>query len=567
MLLRPPRAWCLAIRAADTRINPFTACIVPEDAAYPRSHVTGDALRTHRYARHEVTLDTPLLKNLCEPVTIEPPGEPHDIVAQKLGVHPIGLHTARINGVLRTHYVRNLGGRRGRPIPILYTDQPLDSCSRTFAPPDPLWGWTAHHLAYRLPSDFEQTLDRVPAYRPLVSDRAYHDHPEAAEPPDAPKYDRRLPPPPPDYVWYKWKDGVYVGTEWDRKAEARREKYREKKSRGDLKPRVSTAKGSIKFDGWHWICPSCKRESHTLYCPLPPIHLELANHRDVGLLSEVDQLQPANQCFACWRCHGVRFISFIERSGWNAFITYVSGGLLFGREVPKPAMLIDAQRDGTLRKRAYRPQSDRKAPRRQQVLNRLMNGWTIRRIAQDLSISIRAVLNHVRALCTQHEVADRHALTKKLGSKHAQPLTQDERAEARYAEVERRLLRGLTYKQIIKELQTDWSRVNHDACKIYKRHGVSGRKALAKKFGVITSIEELRAKIRELLARGEGYPQIMRELGVSRNQVHHHAKVIYRREKVNGREGLMRMKSNFGALGDAVASDADKFSSGRCQTS
>jgi len=188
VLLRPPRAWCLAIRAADTRINPTTACIVPEDAAYPRSHLTGDALRTHRYAPHEVTLDTRLLKHLCEPVTIEPPGEQWDVIAQKLGVHPVSLNTARINGVLRSHYVRNLGGRRGR-IPVLYTDQPLDPCSRTFLPADPLWGWTAHYLAYRLPTDFEQTIERVPAYRAIVSDRAYSDHPEAAEPPDPPDWD------------------------------------------------------------------------------------------------------------------------------------------------------------------------------------------------------------------------------------------------------------------------------------------------------------------------------------------------------------------------------------------
>lgn len=138
LLLRPPRAWCLAVRAADTRINPFTARVVPEDAAYPRSHVTGEARRTHRYSPHEVTLDTPLLKKLCAPVTIDPLGLPHDQVAQKVGVTSMGLHTARINGVLRARYVRNLGGRRGRPIPMLYSHQPLDPCSRSFAPPDPL---------------------------------------------------------------------------------------------------------------------------------------------------------------------------------------------------------------------------------------------------------------------------------------------------------------------------------------------------------------------------------------------------------------------------------------------
>src|SRR5688572_6256677 len=108
MLQRPPRAWCIAIRAADTRINPFTARCVPEDAAYPRPLVTGDALRTHRYAGHEVTLDAPLLMKLCEPVTIDSPGEPYDVVAKKLGVHPIALNTARINGVLRARCHRGL---------------------------------------------------------------------------------------------------------------------------------------------------------------------------------------------------------------------------------------------------------------------------------------------------------------------------------------------------------------------------------------------------------------------------------------------------------------------------
>src|SRR4051812_36791501 len=35
MMRRPPRAWCLAARASDTRINPASAACVPEDAAYP----------------------------------------------------------------------------------------------------------------------------------------------------------------------------------------------------------------------------------------------------------------------------------------------------------------------------------------------------------------------------------------------------------------------------------------------------------------------------------------------------------------------------------------------------
>src|SRR3954468_22722037 len=76
-LLRPPRAWCLAVRASDTRINPAAAAIVPEHAVSPRGapHVTNPRAPT-RYLPHEVTLDAPLLRMLCRPVYIDPPGEP-----------------------------------------------------------------------------------------------------------------------------------------------------------------------------------------------------------------------------------------------------------------------------------------------------------------------------------------------------------------------------------------------------------------------------------------------------------------------------------------------------------
>jgi hypothetical protein len=32
MMNRPPRAWCVAVRAADSRITPMNAIIVPQHA-------------------------------------------------------------------------------------------------------------------------------------------------------------------------------------------------------------------------------------------------------------------------------------------------------------------------------------------------------------------------------------------------------------------------------------------------------------------------------------------------------------------------------------------------------
>src|SRR2546423_190424 len=69
-LTRTPRAWCIAVRASDHRINPATACIVPEKAAYPHSSVAPELRPYLRYEEHQVTLDAPLLRRLAQPVAI-----------------------------------------------------------------------------------------------------------------------------------------------------------------------------------------------------------------------------------------------------------------------------------------------------------------------------------------------------------------------------------------------------------------------------------------------------------------------------------------------------------------
>src|SRR4051812_15814876 len=67
LLTRPPRAWCLAIRASDTRLpspdlpspcHPLTLtpCHPPKD-------------------RQQIHLTTKTLRRLCCPVTIDPPGQ------------------------------------------------------------------------------------------------------------------------------------------------------------------------------------------------------------------------------------------------------------------------------------------------------------------------------------------------------------------------------------------------------------------------------------------------------------------------------------------------------------
>src|SRR5262245_6084282 len=67
MLNRPPRAWCAAVRAGDTRISPASAIVQPVD-------VLGDyADNPGSWLEHSVVLDAPLVRRLCRAVWCDRP--------------------------------------------------------------------------------------------------------------------------------------------------------------------------------------------------------------------------------------------------------------------------------------------------------------------------------------------------------------------------------------------------------------------------------------------------------------------------------------------------------------
>src|SRR5437763_3031187 len=94
MLTRPPRAWCLCVRASDTRITPAHWVIVPEHAM-DLNHPT------HPYEpiEHEVIIRPHALRKYCRPVRTDSYGEEVADVAKKLGVTPQAILNARWAGV------------------------------------------------------------------------------------------------------------------------------------------------------------------------------------------------------------------------------------------------------------------------------------------------------------------------------------------------------------------------------------------------------------------------------------------------------------------------------------
>src|SRR4051812_23720593 len=87
-LTRPPRAWCIAIRASDRRITPIHWVITPEramDLNHPE----------HPYEpiEHEVTIQTHAIRRYCHPVSFS--REDAEDVAKMLGVSSGTLRHAR----------------------------------------------------------------------------------------------------------------------------------------------------------------------------------------------------------------------------------------------------------------------------------------------------------------------------------------------------------------------------------------------------------------------------------------------------------------------------------------
>jgi DNA-binding CsgD family transcriptional regulator len=452
LLAHPPRAWCLAVRATDTRLDRY--CV-----SHPNQ----------RADSHQLSLNPRALWKLCAPVFLDPPGMTIELAAKRLGTTRCGLLDARVGGVFQTHHVRGLGGYRGKPRPLLYARGPLDPAARNFAPPDPVWSVTAINLIDRIPPDLEQLLRRVPHFKPTGPN--YNDvrdlHPEhpAREPPPR-RRSRALPPPPPDYVWYKWKGDEYVGYDWRNPIAAANHLAREQRlarirerqrQRRREHPPPSKSQGSLQFRGWRWLCPQCNRKVNLLYLPLPPLALLLpplrpAEGRGEGPPNTGGRDPTAmNQFFACEKCHRLKRLSRCDPNSWNELITYLSNGLLFGREVPRPSWFPRVRRSFANRQSAignrklpYTPRPRRDPSRRRPQIERmLLLGMTFRQIARDLNLVYGTVLWYAQRVYEQHgvrslpELLRKHGITPKLKKR---------------PEVRQRVLDGQSVDQIAREM-------------------------------------------------------------------------------------------------------------------
>lgn len=330
MLRRPPRAWCVALRAADQRINSFHAACVPEEYYWPRSSTRRD----DRAIAHEVLVDAKLVRRVARPIALEAP-MPMEQITKLLGLSRGSIKSMTKRGVFEVSYIQNWQGRRGRPVPFYFTRKMLDPCrGRGREMIDPIWGSSHRYIADHVPADLQQTLTRVPHF--------------------IPKSGRKC------------------------------------------------------LMGWHWVCPKCDRRVRMIYYPMCAAmgtrFIEGAL-KSIGVDPSTIASPSSSTSFACMWCHNVMQNSRVLPDNWNRLVSHLSGGLLYGADVRKPAWFTRE------RKVAFHPILNRPpSKRRELILRDIAAGLSYRQIMQKQGIAKSTVSMQAAIIYRQHRVKGAAAL-------------------------------------------------------------------------------------------------------------------------------------------------------------
>ena len=200
--------------------------------------------------------------------------------------------------------------------------------------------------------------------------------------------------------------------------------------------------------------------------------------------SPSDPKYPRLKAFACERCHRLRRFSPCDPNCWNEIVCYLSAGLLYGREVERPAWLPKPKRIDRMtqfeiqnpeskiqnRKLPYTPRPTREPSRRRpQIERKLVAGQSFKQIARDLGLAYGTILWHAQQVYKHHGVRTLPELLRKHGHAVPRPPTH---------EVRRRLLAGQSIALIAAELGCG-KMIIYNQRQALRKKGVTLRDAIA----------------------------------------------------------------------------------------
>jgi hypothetical protein len=378
VLTTPMRESCLVIRASDTRINDYRAAIeaVPP---LPVGEGRGEGIEQwasknliESHQPHIVTLDGRLIRDLTKPVKIPWPGVTYAQAADICGREYNTIQHWVAAGVFKVDHYRERGfpefNKRSKPRdktgevdprgsggrPYVWTPSPIDPNNFEGRTPHPIWGTLWQWMWQDFPENYQLTVTRVPRMRG-----------------------------PSNSLFTGWEflcPGRLVSAKDSQRFSPQRHGDTEKRNEGEEAHTLSfgrqrtpdlqsSADGEGRGEGAaanRFVHIPCGRRCMYLYGPMTVTTLakalgegdaegeggggfdmpedsappRLAGQWFPGLSDPI----PRPRSFACKECWGVRPTRAASRQGWNDFITQISGGLLYGREVPRPPDIFPMKR-------------------------------------------------------------------------------------------------------------------------------------------------------------------------------------------------------------------------------
>ncbi len=463
VLTRPARAWCLCIRASDTRLA--------RHAYVPKGYA-------EHHEPHAIIVTSESIRELCKPVFIPWPGVDWEHAGQMLGRKYTGLSAWIRRGALQVRRQHpQPAGKMGKPVPFVWSNGALDPSANLGEPPEAVWGTMWQHLWRRVPDGLEFELRRVPLSQQYRRD-------------------------PPGRRRHRGWQFVCPGLRQSSKAANSQSSKSEEVASGTIE--------EMESGGCSTESGACGRTADRLYLPLrawtmldalgleDPLEVTVLARRDEeterrrdgekwrsGKVAEWQSEGDARRgplpavraggayAFtpACHRCHRVRFVSHLDH-GWNAFVAYLSAGLLYGHEVKRPRSA-----EGR-RKRRFAPKF-RGNPRDDRVLPLLLRGLSPRRIGARLGMTERLATLNVDAIYRRYGVGGRAALCAKLGVPFARAMT------VRQEQVAAGLREGLGREEISARLGLSLDTVGWHIGRLCRRLGVRGESELCARLRAI----------------------------------------------------------------------------------
>ena len=451
---------------------------------------------TYEPIEHEVTIQPHALRKYCRPVRTDEWGESVSEVCNKLGVSPASLLRARWAGLYSEKFIKGLGGK---------------------------------HCRHRIPVIHSwKTLD-----------------------PSGPAFNQR-----PDPLW---------GALWEFLPDRIPDKFEQTiilRPHYFPFPTNGAPKGhrDLRFRGWRWLCPACKKPTRTIFYPLPPRTLfddllkDPASAPSPGLRRAQSSRTPGRRSAAAGEGWGEGSLD-VERSMLN--VRCSPGGadiaVCRGADIPVRPHLLDS------RSLQSSPNLHRLDPPPPTFACRRCHQITSATRTDNRTWNLVVTLL-TRGLLFGHEVQKPEWYKKERKRARHRKLTTP--PAARRMAVLDLILKGRTDRQIARELTMTMHRVQAIITHLCRQENCPHRHDLAKKLAcpelveggctvpqplnLIQTARRRRQLVEKFLLQNKTYSEIAAETGIDRWLIYHDAQAIYRQHNLGknaGRADLLKKLS------------------------